>query len=246
MRVRLRAEETAGAPLLAAQDTTEVRYTSHPATTGLGPIDGFAGSRGLFAHAALLMTGQGVPLGVAWLHLWGRDPAAFGRAARERSRLTTATADKESRKWREGLAGIEAALPPEQEVVILADREADGFDYLAAPRRANTHLSVRACQPRRVESVAVLESAAPAETPTDLLTAGAAAPELGRLPVRVPRQAGRPEREALLGLRACRVRVLPPQDHRRRGGGATTALEVTVLEARDWRRRRGRRRCIGC
>src|SRR6266571_2194912 len=61
------AGESAPSLLLVAQDTTELDYSTHLATEGLGQVGRGAADRGLFAHAALAMTPTGLPLGL--LHL---------------------------------------------------------------------------------------------------------------------------------------------------------------------------------
>src|SRR5438034_140481 len=77
--------------------------------------------------------------------LSARDPAQLGKRRTRRQRVT---AEKESQKWLDGLQATEAALPPTQKVLLVADREADVFAYLAAPRRSHTDLLIRASSPR--------------------------------------------------------------------------------------------------
>jgi hypothetical protein len=48
--------------VLAVPDTTEVNWTSHRATTGLGPL-GHAACQGLHVHSPLAFTPERVPLG---------------------------------------------------------------------------------------------------------------------------------------------------------------------------------------
>jgi hypothetical protein len=133
--------------ILAVQDTTEFEYTSHKSKAGLGPLRNPA-NRGLMAHTILAVDAAGVPLGVLGASIWARDPEQVGK---RKTRNQRTTAQKESKKWIEGLQAVEECLPAEQPVLIIADREADLFAYLAWPRRSNTHLLVRACRPRRVE-----------------------------------------------------------------------------------------------
>ena len=221
------APEVTVEPLLVAQDTTVLNYQTHYATQGLGPIhhQGSA-AQGLLAHAALALTPQGLPLGILHLDIWARDPAEHGKKAERASRDT---AEKESQKWLDGLRGIEAALPPEQSVLVLADREADVFDYLAAERRPSTHLLVRAQSPRRVRFSPCEGARAPAEA--HLFTALEAAPVVGELRVLVPRTREHREREARLELRCLHLWVLPPAN--RRGKDGLRPVEVWVIQARE-------------
>jgi hypothetical protein len=117
-------------------------------------------------------------------------------------------ADKESRKWLQGLQGVQEALPQGVRVVLVQDREADVFAFLAAPRPAHIDLVVRACQPRRVE--------VKGEQGTDkrhVLEVARGAPVLGQMRIKVPRKPGQPEREAVLEI-AARAVVLKAPKHR--------------------------------
>lgn len=49
--------------IFAVQDTTEIDWTAHPATTGLGPLTHPA-HRGLHVHTTLALTPERVPLGL--------------------------------------------------------------------------------------------------------------------------------------------------------------------------------------
>src|SRR5438067_13880365 len=59
--------------VLAVQDTTEVNWTRHPATQGLGPL-GHTACQGLLVHTTLALTPERVPLGLLAQHVWARDP----------------------------------------------------------------------------------------------------------------------------------------------------------------------------
>lgn len=220
--------------VLVAQDTTEFNYTHHPATTGLGPTSHSA-RRGLLGHAALALTPEGEPLGLLHLDLWARDPETVGQAATRRQRET---AEKESRKWGDGLAAVAQHLPTGPEVLVIQDREGDVFAFLATPRRPGLHLLVRAAQARKValptgsgtsaeaiEAAAAAEPAEPAEAPTTLFAVAAAAPQLGEVTVALPAraatkgrspQAAREERDARLTVRATPLLVQPPRHRKAR------------------------------
>jgi hypothetical protein len=210
---------------LAVQDSTEFAFTTHKATAGLGPL-GQGLTRGLMAHSVLAVTPEGLPLGVLHMTLWARDPELLGQKHDRRKRPTE---DKESRKWGEGLRGTEAALPPEQPVLLVADREADVFAYLAAPRRPNTELLIRASSPRTV----TVEQAMPGggRWRGSLLLAARSAPLVAQMTVRVPRKPGQPEREATLEVRATAATVRPPSH--RRAGEPNTPQAVHLVCARE-------------
>jgi hypothetical protein len=213
----------AHAEVIVAQDTTDVNYTTHKGATGLGPINGNPDSRGVLLHTALALTAEGVPLGLLSQESWARDPATFGTAAQRRTRRV---AEKESQKWLTGLQRVAAALPVGPCVVLVQDREADVFAFLAAPRPAHIALVVRVCQPRRVEVEAGAEGG-----PRNVLAAARQAPVVGQLPVRVPRKPGQPEREAVLELAASAVRVKAPR--RRTADVPAGTLALWVVRATE-------------
>src|SRR5437764_1303421 len=82
-------------------------------------------------------------------------------------------------------AATEVVLPADQTVVTVADREADFYDLFAAPRRAGSHLLIRAKPRRRVRQVEGLLGRAVRAT----AAAGAMTVELRRGDDRPPRQA---------------------------------------------------------
>ena len=211
--------------VLAVQDSTEFDYSGHKQTSGLGPL-GQGRTRGLMGHSVLAVSPDGVPLGLLHLAIWARDPAQLGKRRTRRQRVT---AEKESQKWLDGLQATEAALPPTQKVLLVADREADVFAYLAAPRRANTDLLIRACSPRMV-SVADPTAGGGAER-ASLLAVARRAPVVGQRPVTVPRQPGKREREATLELRLTPAQVQPPRN--RRAGEPATPVAVWIVTATE-------------
>jgi hypothetical protein len=208
----------AQAEVIVAQDTTDVNYTTHKGTRGLGPINSNLDSRGLLLHTALALTTEGVPVGLLSQGSWARDPATFGTAAQRRRRPVV---EKESQKWLTGLQRVAAALPDGPRVVLVQDREADVFAFLAVPRPAHIALIVRVCQPRRVEVEAGVEGG-----PRNVFEAARQAPGLGQVRVQGPRKPGQPEREAVLALAARAVRVKAPQRRSADVPAASQALWV--------------------
>lgn len=212
-RVRQAWEQHPGQPILVVQDTTDLKYTTHPATAGLGPIHPSERGRGLFSHPALALPVSGPPLGLVHLSLWSRAPEAHGKRRAAYARATEATALKESQKWLDGMWGTEARLPPEIPVLILGDREADFFDYFAADRRPHTDLLVRSHHPRNV----LIEAPGPPGTRrgcASLPEVLEAAPCLGTRAVEVPRPPGQQARVATVEVRAVQVWMLAPHLHK--------------------------------
>lgn len=211
--------------VLAVQDTTECDYRGHKAAADLGPL-GSGLTRGLLCHSVLAVSVEGLPLGVLHMALWTRDPAESGQRHERRQKHT---AEKESQKWLAGLAGMEAVLPAQQPVILIADREADVFAYLAAPRRANTELLTRVCQPRMV--IVERSAAEGTELRASLLVVAQSAPIVGQMRVRVPRKPGQREREATLEVRLTHAHVQPPVH--RKAGEPNTPQFVSILCATE-------------
>jgi len=188
--------------VLAVQDSTELDYSAHPDTDGLGPL-GHSVQRGLVVHSTLAVTVGGQPLGLLAQQVWARDPDQRGQARQRRQRPTAA---KESQKWLEALEVSRRVVPEAITLVHVGDREADLYDLFALARqRPHTAVLVRAAQDRRLAN-------------------GRGEPEARRLwarleqqPLRdtrelqVPRTDTRPARVARLELRLARVRLRPPK-----------------------------------
>ena len=140
----------AAVPLvLAVQDTTELDWTAHPATTGLGPL-AHPAHQGLHVHTTLALTPERVPLGLLAQQVWARDPADTGKRATRKRRPV---AEKESQKW---LTSIEAVIAahaqcPQTRFVGIGDREADVYDLFLQERPSGVDLLVRASWNRRVD-----------------------------------------------------------------------------------------------
>lgn len=193
--------------VLVAQDTTEFHLPHCPIPLqrgGLGPTNTQPDKPGLLCHAALALSPAGLPLGLLSVALWARDPETYGK---RNTRKQRGTAQKESQKWLAAVTAVEAALPPELEVVVIQDREGDVFDLLAQPRRPGTHLLLRAAQDRRVRWVTAAGEAGAGK----LFAVAAAGPVVGHLQVQIPRRKGAEEEGATLELRAVQVTVQPPQ-----------------------------------
>jgi len=131
--------------VLAIQDTTEFNFTHHPGTAGTGPLSG-PGQVGFLAHTVLLVSGEGIPLGVLGQKVWEREEKS-GATKEDHKKLPIE--EKESYRWVESLKATHEAIPSGPTVVNVADREADIFEVFAQERPANSELLIRACRNRR-------------------------------------------------------------------------------------------------
>jgi len=133
--------------VLAIQDSTLLDYSSHPQTTGLGPIGTTAQqSRGLVMHSTLVMTPDGLPLGILSQQVWAREDEPSELTAWQKQQRPIE--EKESLKWLTALRETATLTPMGVEVVSVGDREADVYELFVEAAKLQTGLLVRAAQER--------------------------------------------------------------------------------------------------
>ena len=203
--------------VLAVQDSTEVDWTAHPATTGLGPI-GHPQHQGLMVHSTLAFTPERVPLGLLAQDVWARDPEKVGQRLTRKQRTIR---EKESGKWLRSLARVNEARHecPHTHFISVGDREADVYDLFVAERAAGVDVLVRAAWDRRV-----------AHEERYLWARVLAQPVAEIVPVHVPRQGEHAARTAVLTLRFGRVELCPPGHRRAERLPVVTIWAVHVVE----------------
>lgn len=137
-----RLREQRGGVVLMVQDTTSFDFKHHPHTAGLGPLENDHMS-GFMAHTTLMVSAEGVPLGVWAQQVWVRE-AGSGKRGQRHAR---AFSEKESFKWVKGLPDIQAAAPQVQ-IITVGDREAHIYEFLDALHDQRVDFIVRASQGR--------------------------------------------------------------------------------------------------
>lgn len=184
--------------VLAIQDTTQLDFTHHPATQGLGILSD-PDHQGLFYHPTLLVTPDKVPLGLAHHQVWKRSLKHFGK---KHARKNRPISKKESQKWLHSLDQTAQLQKenPHLHLVNIADREADIFDFFLHAEKLSIDLLVRAAWNRRVDQ--------PEKYLWDHMKA---VPVSGHLSITVPRKKKQPPREAILSIRYDRVSLKPPK-----------------------------------
>jgi Transposase DNA-binding len=88
--------------VLAIQDTTDLDFTSHPQTSGLGFIHQ-GKQQGIKVHSCIGVSGDGEPLGLLAQHNWIRTEPKGKRGQRRKKE----TIDKESQRWLDTLKASE-------------------------------------------------------------------------------------------------------------------------------------------
>ena len=134
--------------ILAIQDTTDLDFTDHPNTAGLGHLDAKY-LRGLKVHSTLAASTAGVPLGILAQEIWARDPTTIGK---KHQRKQQETKEKESQRWLNAERKTVKNIQPGQTIITVADREADIFDLFSQVAGGDGEFLIRACHNRCVDS----------------------------------------------------------------------------------------------
>ncbi len=185
--------------ILAIQDTTDLSFSHHASKrkeSGFGPISAHLYSLGLKVHSSLVVTTEGVPLGLLDQKTWAREPKQKGKNKQKKKHSLF---EKESKRWFSSLVATELSIPDETVVVTIADREADIFDLFALERRANSHLLIRAEHDRRVDHPSKYLKAAIAQTEA-----------AGEMEVEIPRAKDCSIRIATLTIRYATLTIKAP------------------------------------
>ena len=191
--------------VLAVQDTTMLNYTTHPATSDLGPIGSSQdGPIGLLVHDTMAFNLEGTPLGLLDVQCWARDPNAFGK--REK-RHELPIEEKESFKWLKSYETVAKAQRecPNTLFVSVGDREADIYElFLKATEREDApKVLVRAERDRVL-----------ADGQGHLWEYLPGLDVAGMMEISIPRQRNRPSRVARLEVRFAEVHIKPPNRHK--------------------------------
>ena len=217
-------------PVLVIQDTVFFSYGTHPKTRGLGPISkgNNAGERGLIMHNALAFTSSGVPLGLLSQRIWARQEVPQEGHVEKILRLQcTAIEEKETSKWLLALRETLERTPPRVNLVTVADRESDFFEFITEAQEYRARFLIRA----RIDRLLVSEDS---EGHASMLDALASAPVLGTLPVEIPGNGRRKARTASVQVRIACVTIKPPQRRgHAKGSGSMEPVTVNLVMATE-------------
>jgi hypothetical protein len=165
-------------------------------------------------HSTLVVTPQGLPLGVLDLSVWARSgPTKPTKRAKRRP-----IADKESHKWLTALHESVSITPSEIRLVTIAGSFADIFEFLAEADELDASSVIRAAKPRRVGGE------------VELLWAHMAKQEVvGTVTVEVAARGGRAARQAEVQVRVAHLTLQPPQRRADDPGIWLSPLQVWAL-----------------
>lgn len=225
-------------PMLVVQDTTEFSYTRvRPEAIG---FRGLCPSRrgrdgrlklhtvcGLLMHSSLVVTPDGLPLGLAAIKFWTR--AKF-KGTNELKRHVNPTRvpieKKESIRWLENMRQATALLGTPDRLVHIGDRESDIYELFCEAQKLGTHFLVRTCVDRLAGDGRHTIAAEMAELPPQ-----------GEHRITIADADGE---TATATVELCwkRIHVLPPIGKQKR----YPALDLTVIHARETTEPQGRPR----
>ncbi|MEO8972239.1 MAG: IS4 family transposase [Ktedonobacteraceae bacterium] len=212
--------------ILAIQDTTDVDYRTHPATTGLGHLQGKRTKgklpQGLKVHSVLAVSQQGVPLGVVFQQVWVREEELVS-AEEEVHRRYRSIEEKESGRWLVAQRAIQELFEPGQRVLTLADREADLYALFAQPRPVGKELLIRARHDRRLQTEDHSEA-------THLWERIRQTPATVIVAFEVPRTHEHKARSTTLAIRFATLTIAPPAPRKTHAVWKPLLIQVVMAE----------------
>jgi hypothetical protein len=205
--------------VLSIQDGTDLNYNSLARCEGLGVIgtnQTGAQSRGLHLHSTLVVTTEGVPLGL----LGAQCQAPPGREENEEQHKGTSSnkpiEQKKNFCWIQSLRdsnALAAEMPSTRQICVM-DREADFYELFCEPRHRQVELLVRAKHDRLTHGEHKLfETLRRAEVRATLkivIPRQSARPKLSKQKAR----AHRAQRTAEVALRYQQVELPAPAEHK--------------------------------
>jgi hypothetical protein len=211
---------------LVAHDTTEFSYKREDmAAVGLvskGSVRKDAQGRpvyfttcGINLHSSLVVTLEGLPLGLTAVKFWSRK--AFKGQKAKRKAHNAPIEEKESVRWLENLRSSTELLTQPQRCVHVGDQESDIFDLFGLAQQLGTHFLVRTRADRLADG-----------GPETVAEAIGRSPSRGLYRIVVRNRKGE-ESEAVLEIRYRRLRLQASKAKKKR----YPAQEVTVIEARE-------------
>ncbi len=202
--------------VLAIQDTTELDYSSHPKTDGLGPIN-HSKAQGIKIHSVLGASAEGVPLGLVHQVVWTRQKPRASKNSKRKQDIQ----NKESVRWIESLEASQEKIPEQIRVITVADREADIYELFSQKRPSNSELLIRAAQNRNTRKA---DSSAIAP----LFEAIKQTECQGEIELSLQRTPRRKARTAHLEIRTTSLWLQPPAHLKKE-----PAIKVSVIQAQE-------------
>ncbi len=216
-------------PVLVLHDTTEFTYQREN-MEAIGITKSINSGRdkagrlrshtvcGILMHSSLVVTTEGLPLGLAAVKFWTRKKFKGTAALKKKINPTRVPIEKkESVRWLENIQQSTELLGDSGRCIHIGDRESDIYELFCAAQKVRTHFLIRTCVDRLAGDGD--------HTIADEMEA-VAVKGLHRIDVRDSN--GNPD-EAVLEIRYRKIRVRPPIGKQKR----YPALTLTVIHAQE-------------
>ena len=173
---------------------------------------------GVLMHSSLVVTTEGLPLGISAIKFWTRKEFKGTNALKKKINPTRVPIEeKESVRWLDNIQQTTALLADPGRCIHIGDRESDIYELFCTAHDANTHFLVRTCVDR-------LAGDGQHTISQEMETVDVKANHL----ITVLDQKGQPT-NAVLELRYRRICVLPPIGKQNR----YPELRLTVIYAQE-------------
>ncbi len=237
-----RFNETEG-PIRVLHDTTEIDYNRNkPLEIGCRRIfsnkKGFYGPQGkevprcgLDMHPSLVLTPEGLPLGLSSNIFWNRKKFKNSREIQRKKNYTRIPiAEKESYCWIRGVEASNQLLGSPERLVHIADREGDIYEFFQAVMSKDSHFLGRCKENRRTNSEEIQKI-------HDVMASGKIK---GHYEIQYRDKTGE-DVSAQLEIKFERMAIRPSDGLKRKMFPDT---EVTVINAKEVGKTKGRREAI--
>ena len=220
-------------PVLGLHDTTEFSFHRRR-IKGVGTLYRYSRARrgdltlcGMLMHASLVVTTEGLPLGLAAVKFWTRKKFKGTKALKRSVNPTRVPmAQKESVRWWENLEQSTARLGTAERLVHIGDRESDIYELFCTAQNAGTKFVLRTCVDRLAEDGQKTIAAVLKQTPVKAVHRVEVADRNGQVS------------EAVLEIKYRRLCVYAPEAKQKHYG----PLQLTVIYARERHKPKGRER----
>ena len=234
---RARFDATPGT-VLVLHDTTEFSFRREKkhrigmTGTTYGPKDRDGRARlhticGILLHSSLVVTQEGLPLGISSVKFWTRKKFKGTNALKKKINPTRVPIEeKESMRWIDNLRQSTTLLNDPERCVHVGDRECDIYELFCEAQKVQTHFLVRTC----VDRLAGDGKHTIADEMKEVRVKGVHSIEV--------RDAKGKCSKTALEIRYRRIQILPPEGKRKRYPATT----LSVIHAIEREKPKGRDR----
>lgn len=221
--------------ILVVHDTTEFSYQREDGAA-IGLVGKVSTGRdaqgrrqdftvcGICMHSSLVVSLQGLPLGLAAVKFWNRQE--FKGLQQRKQERRVAIEEKESMRWLENVQQSSTVLEQPERCVHIGDQESDIYELFGLAQQLGTHFLIRTRADRLADG-----------GPQTVAESVQQTARRGLYRIQVPNQKGE-QAEAVLEIRYRRLQIQTPKGKKKR----YPEMTVTVIEAREQNPPSGRER----